>query len=98
VIVRVRLDRLLGRNVWAGSRRVGRIEEFRAEERTGSWVVTAYVLGRAGLWERLGLGARLLFGNRPRGGYLVPWDKLDLSDPMRPRLTCPVDELDKLDG
>ncbi|MFN2599312.1 MAG: hypothetical protein ABR563_19255, partial [Pyrinomonadaceae bacterium] len=37
------------------------------------------------------LGAR-----RGHGGYRVPWDKLDLSDPSRPRLRCPVEELETM--
>jgi hypothetical protein len=27
----------------------------------------------------------------------VPWDKLDLSDPEHPRLTCPIAELAPLE-
>jgi hypothetical protein len=33
-----------------------------------------------------------------RGGYRVPWNKLDLSDPLRPRLRCSVDELEPLEA
>lgn len=25
--------------------------------------------------------------------YCIPWDKLDISDPARPRLLCPIGEL-----
>lgn len=92
----VRLDRLLGRRVLtANHRSIGRIEEVRAERRGADWLVMAYVIGRAGLWERLGLGVRLLFDNDPRPGYVVRWDQVDVSDPLRPRLLCPVDELAK---
>jgi hypothetical protein len=90
----LRLDRLLGREVYtANNRRLGRLEEFRAEKRGTEWVVTEYVIGSAGLVERLGLGARLILGLKPEGGYLARWDQLDLGDPRRPRLTCAVGEL-----
>jgi hypothetical protein len=89
-----RLDRLVGREVHAANnRRVGRVEEFRAERRGDAWVIREYVVGTAGLLERLGLGVRLILGLKPGGGYVVRWDQLDLSNPERPRLTCPVADL-----
>ena len=92
----LRLDRLLGRRVLSGNNRsVGRLEEFRAEMRGRDCVITAYVIGVAGLFERLGVGAKLLIGRRG-GGYLARWDQLDISDPDHPRLTCPVEELETL--
>jgi hypothetical protein len=92
----LRLDRLLGREVLtANNRRVGRLEEFRAERRGRDLVIVGYVIGAAGLLERLGVGVRLLLGNRRRG-YLARWDQLDLSSPDRPRLSCPVGELTRL--
>ncbi len=95
--VEVRLDRLLGREVLTGNnRRLGRIEEFRAEAHDGTCEIHAFVIGVAGLYERLGLGMkRLLFGPA-HDGYLVRWDQIDLSDPDRPRLTCSVEELSRL--
>ena len=91
----VRLDRLVGRMVTtANHRRLGRVEEIRVEKRGAGCVVAAYVLGRAGLAERLGSGLRLLVGRRGRSaGFVVRWDQLDISDVERPRLLCPVDEL-----
>jgi hypothetical protein len=89
----LRLDRLLGRRVLAGNGdSVGRLEEFRAEKRGTGWVITEYVIGSAGLLERLGVAVKLLFGRRG-GGYVAAWDQLDISDPDHPRLRCPVDEL-----
>ncbi len=95
--VEVRLDRLLGREVLTGNnRRLGRIEEFRAEVHDGACEIQAFVIGVAGLYERLGLGMkRLLFGPA-HAGYVVRWDQIDLSDPDRPRLTCSVEELSRL--
>lgn len=92
----VRLDRLLGRKVLAGnSRAVGRLEEFRAEVRNGECVITEYVIGPAGLLERLDLNVRLLLTPKQRG-YVARWDQLDISDELRPRLTCPVADLRKV--
>jgi hypothetical protein len=31
-------------------------------------------------------------------GYRVRWDQLDLSDQEHPRLTCPVEELERIGG
>jgi hypothetical protein len=36
---------------------------------------------------------RFVGARRKDGGFRIPWDKLDLSDPNRPRLLCTVDEL-----
>jgi hypothetical protein len=89
----VRLDRLLGRRVLAANNQpVGRLEECRADRRGSGYAITEFVIGVAGLFERLGVGAKLLFGRRG-GGYIARWDQLDLSDPDHPRLTCAVEEL-----
>jgi hypothetical protein len=91
----VRLDRLLGRQVRAqNDQPVGHLEEFRAEKRGNGLVITEYVIGVAGLAERLGVAVKLLFGKHG-GGYTARWDQLDIRDPMHPRLTCPVSELRK---
>lgn len=91
----VRLDRLLGRRVLDGDRPIGRLEEFRAEVHDGECVITDYVIGPAGLLERLDLNVRLLLTRRQRG-YVARWDQLDISDELRPRLTCPVSQLEQL--
>lgn len=92
-----RLDRLLGRRVIGRNNEpIGRIEEFRADKHGTGCVITQYVIGQAGLLERLGLGVRLLIGRKKSGGYLARWDQLDISDPDRPRLKCPASELQKL--
>jgi hypothetical protein len=92
----LRLDRLLGRQVLAANNQpVGRLEEFRAEKQGRDLVITGYVIGGAGLFERLHVGVKLLFGGHT-GGYVARWDQLDISDPEYPRLTCQVQELEKL--
>lgn len=94
----LRIDRLLGRQVLAANGRpAGRLEEFRAEMRDGRCVITGYVIGAAGLLERLGVGARSLFG-LPSRGHVARWDQIDFTNIDRPRLTCPLGELEKLEG
>ena len=89
----VRLDRLLGRAVHDGhGHRVGRLEEFRVRKEGQGWVIWEYVIGAAGLWERLDMGARLLLGHSPRG-YVARWDQILFEEGDRIRLTCPLDEL-----
>jgi hypothetical protein len=92
----LRLDRLLGRKVVGlNSQRVGRLEEFHVETRGRESVIVEYVLGAAGLLDRLHVGVKLVLGMKI-GGYVARWDQLDISDPDRPRLTCGVKELRKL--
>lgn len=89
-----RLDDAIGRRVLtANNRSLGRLQECRAERRGTSWVVREWVIGPAGLFERLGLSTRLVLGIEPRGGYVARWDQLDLTNPKQPRLACSVDEL-----
>jgi hypothetical protein len=89
--VEVHFERLLSRKVVdADGRSVGRLEEIHARRRDGALVVTEYVLGAAGLMERLSLGplVRGLLGQwLPQAtSYTVGWSDMDLSDPERPRL------------
>jgi hypothetical protein len=92
----VRLDRLLGRQMHGmNNRPIGRIEEFRGRKHGNGCSIAEYVIGPAGLFERLDLAARLLAGGRRRG-YVARWDQVDLTDPDRPRLTCPLEDLERL--
>ena len=92
----VRLDRLLGRSVHArDGRRIGRLEEFRAVKEGSGWIVNEFVIGAAGLLERLDLGARLVLGWKTRG-YVARWDQVKLEEEGHVRLTCPVEELGRL--
>jgi hypothetical protein len=92
----IAVDRLIGRQVISvNNRRIGRLEEVRVEKQGADFVVTDYVIGRAGLLERLGVAFKLLFG-ASRGGYLARWDQVDVSDPRRPRLRCTLEELRRM--
>jgi sporulation protein YlmC with PRC-barrel domain len=97
----VHVELLVGRRVVdANGRKVGHIEEMVAEEKGDELVVTEFHVGTYGFFERLsiyhfGVGFLRMFG--ARGGVAkprkIPWQKLDLSDPEHPRLTCSIDEL-----
>lgn len=92
----VHLDRLIGRKILTGNNRpLGRLEECRAERRDDTWVITEWVIGSAGLLERLGFGVRMILGMHAGRSFVARWDQVDISDPERPRLTCSVDELRK---
>lgn len=100
----IKFELLLGRRVYAtNGRSIGRVEEVRASLRRGECFVEEFHVGSYAVFERLAahaLGRSLLkrFGaRRARGGYRVPWDKLDLGDPKRLRLLCSIDELEKLE-
>jgi hypothetical protein len=90
------LDELLGRMLVAGNNRpVGRLEEFRSEQRGDYFYIVQYVIGSAGLMNRLNVGLKALFG-KSAGGKVARWDQVDISDPKHPRLTCSVEELQDL--
>ena len=95
----VQVELLLGRRVLArNGRAIGRIEEMVAEERDGELVLTEYLVGSYAMLERLSVSpvARAFLNLlRLRRGYRVAWDRLDLSDVTRPRLTCALSELEK---
>jgi catalase len=62
------VDQVLGRKLLtANNRSLGRLEESHIERAGADWVTSEWVIGPAGLLERLGLGTRLLLGNEPRG-------------------------------
>ncbi|MCY7337643.1 MAG: hypothetical protein LH613_15775 [Chamaesiphon sp.] len=99
----LRLESLIGRCVFdvAGDR-VGRIEEVRAEQQADEWVIVEYLVGVGAIVERLSAWTiatqllDLLGARNYHQGYRIPWDKLDLSDPDRPRLTCTIEELKQI--
>ena len=96
----IHIELLLGRRVLGlDGEPVGRIEEVCAEPQGGDLAITEYHVGAYAALERLSASSMRLFGfgRQRRRGHRVPWDKLDLSDPEHPRLTCPVAELPRLE-
>jgi sporulation protein YlmC with PRC-barrel domain len=91
----VHLELLLGRKVLdSEGKKVGRILEVRAEQDGKDCVVREYLLGTAALLTRLGLSAGRMVGLPIRREPLaVPWDRMDLRNPEKPRLTCRLEEL-----
>jgi hypothetical protein len=94
----LRLELLLGRPVLTrNGRRAGRLEEVCVERTPDGWIVTEYLIGTAALFERLSLFVfRVRWPSRKPWGWRVRWDQLDLLDPARPRLTCPLADLTPL--
>src|SRR5436309_15353753 len=92
----VKLELLLGRRVVdVNGVRVGRIEEILADREGDELLVTQYLVGSYGLFQRLsifhfGMGLLHYLGGRAHSAnpHRIPWDKLDLSNCEHPRLTC----------
>jgi sporulation protein YlmC with PRC-barrel domain len=98
----VHLELLLGKRVRDKSGKVaGHIEEITAEKAGGEWVIKEYLIGRAAGFERMSAMPLMhvlthMVGKKLEKGYRVPWDKLDLSNPDKPRLKCPITDLKPL--
>ena len=93
-VTEIHLELLLGRKVRdTRGRPVGRIEDVAAEREGLDCVVEEFHLGPHALLERLSLRFTRILRGRSHGIRRVPWDRLDLGDPTRPRLTCTLEEL-----
>jgi sporulation protein YlmC with PRC-barrel domain len=81
---------------------IGRLEEARAEVVSGECRVLEFHVGKLAVLERLGSVAlfgsliRTLGGKRFYRTYVVPADRMDLSDPGHLRATVPMRELREL--
>ena len=90
----LRLEQLIGRRVGSvDGFSVGRIEEIRAERHHGQLELVEYHLGTGALLERWSITRRLL--GRRTHQIIVRWNQIDIAHRGRPRLLCPVDELEK---
>lgn len=95
----IHIELLLGKRVFAlNGRSIGRLEEIRTELNNGACFVTEFMVGSYAMLERLSSlsivrGILQFIGARRKGGYRIPWDKLDFSNPERPRLLSSVTEL-----
>jgi sporulation protein YlmC with PRC-barrel domain len=100
----VNAELLVGRKVHDPTGRVvGRIEDMRVDVDGTDHVVTEYHLGGGALIERIAGSIsqlpilRLLPFSKPTVIH-VPWHQMDLSDPSRPRVVVPRDQLAALQG
>lgn len=96
----IHAEQLLGRRVTAiNGRVVGRLQEIRVRKQTRGWYVEEFLTGDYALLDRLagwtiGRAVLRVFGaSHKTSSYRIPWDKLDLTDPQRPRLRCDVSDL-----
>jgi hypothetical protein len=99
----VPLHALLGRTVRdPDGRKVGRIEELRAEiqlqEHGNEYVVSEFHIGSFGAVETLAgpYIARLLLRRLrfiPYRHHCIPWNRLDLADPRNPRALDTLENL-----
>jgi sporulation protein YlmC with PRC-barrel domain len=96
----IHIELLLGKKVLAlNGRSIGRLEEMRTERIRNQLFVSEFLVGSYAVFERLSalsIGRAILtvLGAHRKGrGYRIPWDKMDLADPERPRLLCKVEEL-----
>ncbi|OUC13951.1 MAG: hypothetical protein B0A82_14270 [Alkalinema sp. CACIAM 70d] len=96
----IHLELLLGNLVIdVEGKEVGRIEEVLAAQQGDEWVITDFLVGWAAIAERLSVqhfftkAFTFFHESADRPTYRIPWHQLDLSDPLRPCLTCTVQEL-----
>ena len=99
----INIELLLDREVRdSAGRRAGRIEEIRARKEGEEIVVEAFHLGPEALLERLAAPVvrlsifRAVGLHRHAHGRRVRWDQMDLSNPEKPVLRCPREELARL--
>lgn len=86
----VHLELIIGKELRdANGKRAGRIAEVHGEDKGREFLITHYivVVGWLG-YLRHELGFRKRCSRRH-----VPWDKIDLRDPLRPKLLCSAAEL-----
>jgi hypothetical protein len=92
----VKVEQLVGRIVRdAAGHRVGRLCEIVARKDGAGFVVSGYIVGPVAWIHRFavaGLGLRMRGLGRV---YRVAWDQMDLSDPLKPRLSCARGELSR---
>ena len=90
----IHAELLLGRRVLdVNDRVVGRIRSIHARRRGHDFFIEEYHIGPAAFLEVLGISTRRMVGLSFREPIRIPWQKLDLSDPERPRLRCAKEEL-----
>ena len=92
----IHFEQLINRCVFnVDGKKVGRIEEAVAD-RDG--VVNEFHVGSAAAFERFASSIVSVLGvTMKTKGYVVAWDRIDFSDPKKPRLLCDLSELQPLE-
>lgn len=92
----VPFERMVGRKVLdPEGRKVGRIVAVRVDWEGKDCVVRDYLLGTAALRKRLGLSTKVFLGMKPKHEpRSISWELMDISDPEKPRLLCPLAEIE----
>lgn len=67
----------------------GRLEEVHADWRGGECIVTHYTIAPRGTFLLRQIGFMQM------AAWVVPWDRMDFSDPDKPKLKCRIGELTK---
>jgi hypothetical protein len=99
-----RVELLIGRRIVdVNGDLIGRLEEIVAELVDDEYRIREYHVGAFAAFERVGAGMlgrsllRLIGGGRVYDGYVIPWDRMDLTDAERPRTTVAKSELRRID-
>jgi sporulation protein YlmC with PRC-barrel domain len=94
---RIHAEHLVGRLVRdRDGRKVGRIEEIDADLMRDGCYVRSFVLGERGFLKRMSIWGLFFHSRANENEQLdrgIRWDKIDISNPKRPRLRCGRDEL-----
>jgi sporulation protein YlmC with PRC-barrel domain len=86
----VQLEVVIGKKVRdADGRKAGRLEEVHGDWQGEHCVITHYEIATSAFTFVLRLLG--MYGSIKK--LVVPWDKIDWSDPKRPRLTCRIADL-----
>lgn len=84
----VHLEKICARKIHdLDGRLAGRLEEVHADWRGGQCVVTHYTVAPRGTYLLRQMGFIQL------RAYVVPWDRMDFTDPGRPKLNCRIADL-----
>jgi len=98
-MMEIHVEKLVGRRVVdSAGNRIGRIHEIRAERGGQSCAVESYLVGTGALIGRLAQWAvPARFGTLIRSKltrpFSIPWDQMDLGDPLHPRTTVTKEQL-----
>ena len=84
----VHLEKICARKIHdLDGKLAGRLEEVHADWHGGECVITHYTIAPRGTYLLRQIGFM------QARAYVVPWDRMDFTDPSRPKLNCRIAEL-----